>query len=100
MIARVSKIRIKKDKTSEAAEILKESAREAVSVKGYCGLQLFIDHRTGKGYAISYWDSEEAAIDNEQSGWDQKQIDKFKEVFAVPLVLVGRYDVIYLDWKN
>jgi len=100
MIARVSTIQIKRGKTDEAAEILKGAALGAVSVKGYRGVQFLTDQRTGKGYAISYWDSEEDAIANEQSGWDQEQIDKFKEVYAVPLVLVGRYDVIFLDWHN
>jgi heme-degrading monooxygenase HmoA len=100
MIARVSTIKIKSGKEEEAAEILKGSALEAVAVKGNHGVQLLTDPSTGKGYAISYWDSEEDAIANEQSGWDQEQIDKFKEVFAVPLALIGRYNVLYLDWHN
>ena len=100
MIARVSAIQIKIGKEDEATETLKGAALGAVSVKGYRGVQLLTDPSTGKGYAISYWDSEEDAIANEQSGWDQEQIDKFKEVFAVPLSLIGRYDVIFLDWQN
>ncbi len=100
MIARVSAIQIKIGKEDAAAEILKGAALQAVSVKGYRGVQFIADPDTGKGFAISYWDSNEDAIANEQSGWDQKQIDKFNEVFAVPLSLIGRYDVIFLDWQT
>ena len=100
MIGRISTIQIKSGKEEEAVEILKGAALEALSVKGYRGVQFLTDPSTGKGYAISYWDSEEDAVANEKSGWDQKQIDKFNEVYAVPLVLIGRYKVLYLDWQN
>ena len=100
MIARVSTIQIKSGKEEEAVEILKGAALGAVSVKGYRGVQFLTDPKTDKGYAISYWDSEEDAIANEKSGYDQEQIDKFNEVFAVPLELIGRYEVLYLDWHN
>jgi heme-degrading monooxygenase HmoA len=102
MIGRVSTIQIKKGKEGEAVEILKEVVHNTVSkkVKGYRGVQFLADPNTGKGYAISYWDSEEDAIANEQSGYDQAQIDKFNEVFAVPLELIGRYDVVYLHWND
>ena len=102
MIGRVSTIQIKNGKEEKAAEILEGAVHTTVSekVKGYRGVQFLTDPDTGKGYTISYWDSEEDAIANEQSGWDQEQIDKFNEVFAVPLELIGRYDVIFLDWQN
>ena len=100
MIARVSTIQIKSGKEEEAVELLKGVALEAVAVKGYRGVQFLTDSSTGKGYAISYWDSVEDAIANEKSGFDQEQIDKFKEVFAAPLTLIGRYDVLYLDWHD
>jgi len=102
MIARVSAIQIKIGKEDEAVEILEGVVLKTVSekVKGYRGVQFLADPSTGKGYAISYWDSEEDAIANEKSGYDQEQIDKFNEVFAVPLSLIGRYDVIFLDWQD
>ena len=78
MIARVSTIQIKSGKEEETVEILKGVLIEAESVKGYRGAQFLTDTDTGKGYAISYWDSKEDAIANEQSGWDQKQIDKIQ----------------------
>ena len=102
MIGRISTIQIKKGKEEKAAEILEGASLKAVSteVKGYRGVQFLTDPDTGKGYAISYWDSEEDAVANEQSGWDQEQIDKFNEVFVVPLELIGRYDALYLHWND
>jgi len=87
MIARVSAIQIRKDKEERAIEIIKGVLKEAETVKGYRGAQFLTDSDTGKGYVISYWDSREDAIANEESGWDQEQIDKFDEVYAVPLTL-------------
>ena len=100
MIARVSAIQIRKDKEERAIEIIKGVLKEAAMVKGYRGAQFLTDNDTGKGYVISYWDSIEDAIANEESGWDQEQIDKFNEVYAVPLALIGRYNVLYQDWHN
>ena len=102
MIGRVSTIQIKSGKEKEAVEVLKGAVLKTVSekVKGYRGVQFLTDSSTGKGYAISYWDSEEDAIAHEKSGDDQELIDMFNEVFAVPLELIGRYEVLYLDWHN
>ena len=100
MIARVSAIQIKKEKEETAIEIIKGVLKEAATVKGYRGAQFLTDNDTGEGYVISYWDSIEDAIANEESGWDQEQIDKFDEVYAVPLTLIGRYNVLHLDWQN
>ena len=102
MIGRVSTIQIKNGKEEKAAEILEGAVHTTISekVKGYRGVQFLTDPDTGKGYAISYWDSEEDAIANEKSGYDQSIIDRFNEVFAVPLELIGRYNVVYLHWND
>ncbi len=102
MIARISKIQIKKGREEEAVELLKGVIQAAISekVSGYRGVQFITDPDTGKGYTISYWNSMEDAIANEESGFDQRQIDKFNEVFAEPLELMGRLEVLYLDWRN
>ena len=100
MIARVSAIQIRKEKEERAIEIIKGVLSEAATVKGYRGAQFLTDSDTGKGYVISYWDSKEDAIANEESGWDQEQIDKFDEVYTVPLTLLGKYNVLHLDWHN
>ena len=69
-------------------------------MKDYRGAQFLTDSDSGKGYVISYWDTVNDAIANEESSWDQEQIDKFDEVYAVPLTLLGRYNVLYQDWHT
>ncbi len=97
MFARVSIIQVKSDQIDEAIKIYAESVTPARKAqKGSRGAYLFTDRKTGKGMAITLWDSEEDAIANEQSGYYQEQISKFKEVFAAPPVREG-YEVSFQD---
>jgi heme-degrading monooxygenase HmoA len=68
----------------------------AKSQKGYRGVCLLIDREKGKGISISLWDSEEDAIANEQSGYYQEQVAKFKDMFTAPPVQEG-YEVALQD---
>ena len=97
MFARVSIIQVKSDQIGEAIKIYAESVTPARKAqKGSRGAYLFTDRKTGKGMAITLWDSEEDAIANEQSGYYQEQISKFKDVFAAPPVREG-YEVSFQD---
>ena len=97
MFARVSIIQVKSDQIDEAIKIYAESVTPARKAqKGSHGAYLFTDRKTGKGMAITLWDSEEDAIANEQSGYYQEQISKFKDVFAAPPVREG-YEVSFQD---
>ena len=60
--------------------------------KGFEGIMLFTDRKTGKGYSISIWESEEDAIANEQSGYYKEQVGKFAEYMTAPPVQEG-YEV-------
>ena len=94
MFARVTIIQVKSDKIDESAKIYNESVIPAAqSQKGYQGTYLLADSKTGKGMAITRWASEEDAIANEQSGYYQEQLDKFKDVFTAPPVREG-YEVV------
>jgi len=53
---------------------------------------MLVDRKTGKGYAIALWDSEQSAITNEESGYYQEQVSKFKDYFTAPPVREG-YEV-------
>ena len=97
MFARVTRIQVKSDQVDEAIKIYSESVTPARKAqKGACGGYLLTDRQTGKGMAISLWDSEEDAIANEQSGYLQEQINKFKDVMAAPPVREG-YEVSFQD---
>ena len=93
MFARLSIVQVKIDKLDETRKIFEESVIPAAkSQKGYRGGYLLTDRKTGKGISITLWDSEEDAIANEQSGYYQKQISKFKDFFTAPPVREG-YEV-------
>jgi len=93
MFARLTIVQTKSDKFDDALKIYEESVIPTFkSQKGYRGAYLLTDRKTGKGVAISLWDSEDDAIANEQSGYYQEQLSKFKEVFAAPPVREG-YEV-------
>lgn len=93
MFARVTLVQMKKDKLDEAINLYRESVVPASkSQKGYKDICLLIDRNTGKGISIAIWDTEDDALANEQSGYYQEQLDKFKEFNTAPPVREG-YDV-------
>ena len=97
MFARVTMFQTKSDKLDEAINIYKESVSPVrKSQKGSCGAYFLTDRKTGKGIAISLWAGEEDAIANEQSGYYQEQLNKFKDVFVASPVREG-YEVSLQD---
>jgi len=93
MFARLTVFQVNIDKLDETKKIYKESVIPAAkSQKGYRGVYLLTDSKTGKGISITLWDSEEDAIANEQSGYYQKQVAKFKGFFTAPPIREG-YEV-------
>ena len=93
MFARVTTVQVNIDKLDEATKIYEESVIPAAkSQKGFRGAYLLTDRKTGKGISMTLWESEEDAIANEQSGYYQEQLNKFKEVFIAPPVREG-YEV-------
>ncbi len=97
MFARLTKVQVNVDRLDETIKLFEESVIPAAkSQKGYRGAYLLTDRKTGKGVAIALWDSEEDAIANEQSGYYQEQVDKFKDFFTAPPVREG-YEVSLQD---
>jgi len=93
MFARLTIVTMKSDKIDETIKIYEESVIPAAkSQKGFRGIYLLTDRKTGKGISIALWDSEEDAIANEQSGYYQEQLGKFKGFFTAPPVREG-YEV-------
>ena len=93
MFARLSIVLVKMDKLDDTVKVFRESIVPAAkSQKGYQGIYLLTDRKTGKGVAISLWDSEDDAIANEQSGYYQEQVSKLREFFTEPPVREG-YEV-------
>ena len=93
MFARLTIVQVNIDKLDETRKIYEESVIPAAkSRKSYRGAYLLTDRKTGKGISITLWDSEEDAIANEQSGYYQEQVGKFKDFFTAPPVREG-YEV-------
>ena len=93
MFARLTAVTAEKDKIDEIIKIFADNiVPDAKSQKGYRGIYLLTNRETGKGVAISIWDSEEDATANEQSGYYQEQVGKVASFFTSPPVLDG-YEV-------
>ena len=97
MFARLTIVQINPEKTEEVRKIYEEGVIPAAkSQKGYCGAYLLSDGKTGKGISITLWDSEEDASANEQTGYYQEQVGRFKDFFTAPPVREG-YEIIVKD---
>jgi heme-degrading monooxygenase HmoA len=93
MFARLTIVQVKLDKLDETIKIFEDGVVPAAkSQKGFQGVYLLTDSKTGKGITCSLWDSEEDAVANEQSGYYQEQVGRFKDFFTGPPVQEG-YDV-------
>jgi hypothetical protein len=93
MFARVTTVQFNTDKLDDMVKLFQESVVPAAQAQnGSQGLYFFTDRKTGKGLAISLWDSEENAVANEKSGYYQEQVGKFKDYFTAPPVAEG-YEV-------
>jgi heme-degrading monooxygenase HmoA len=74
-------------KSDDVARIHRESVVPACKTqKGFKGLYLLVDRKTGKGITISLWDTEADMTAAEKSGFYQQQVAKFKDVVSGPTV--------------
>ena len=97
MFARLTIVQVKSDKLDETIKIFEEGVVPAAkSQKGFREAYLLTDRKTGKGISMTLWDSEEEAVANEQSGYYQEQVSKFKEFFTATPVREG-YEVSVQD---
>lgn len=93
MFARVTIVQMRKDKVDDAINLYRDSVVPASKLqKGYKDIYLLTDPDTGKGISIAIWDTEDDAVANEQSGYYQEQLDKFKDLITAPPVREG-YEV-------
>ena len=90
MFARFTIVQVNPEKIDETIKLYEESVvPTAKSQKGFKGMTLFTDRKTGKGYSISIWESEADAIANEESGYYREQVGKFAEYMTAPPVQEG-----------
>ena len=74
-------------KLDEAITIYRDSVVPAAEQqKGFKGLHVLTDRKTGKGLTIALWETEADMMAGENSGYYQQQIAKFKGLFSAPPV--------------
>ena len=87
MFARLTIVQVKADKMDEVIKIYGDQVVPAAkSQKGYKGILLLTDPKTGKGISVALWESEQDAIANDKSGYYQQQVARFKDYFTKPPV--------------
>jgi len=86
MIARVTLMSIIKDKLDEAIRLFQESVVPAAkSQNGFRGAYFLTNRETGEGLSITLWMSADDGKANEESGYYQEQLSKFRSlVKALP----------------
>ena len=83
MHVRAVTVQIQPAKMQEAIDIFNDSVLPAAKAqKGFQGIYLMTDASSGKGLAISVWDSEADMVAGETSGYFQEQIAKFGDLFT------------------
>ena len=93
MFARLTILQVNTERLDETIKLFEQSVVPSAKwQKGYRGIYLLTDRKTGKGVSIALWDSEEDSIANEQSGYYQEQLGKFKDLFTASPVREG-YEV-------
>jgi heme-degrading monooxygenase HmoA len=71
----------------EATGIYRDSVVPAAKQqKGFKGLYVLGDRKTGKGLTIALWETEADMMAGENSGYYQQQVAKFKDLFSAPPV--------------
>ena len=99
MFARLTIFGISPDRVDEGTKRYKESVLPATrEQKGYRGANIMVDRKTGNGVAITLWESEEDAVENEKNRYYQEQVVKFTTFFKRPPIREG-YEVVIQDLK-
>lgn len=94
MFARQTLLQFRIERIDEAIKIVKKSiVPTAKAQKGFQGLYLLLDRKTGKAVSIAMWDKEEDAIANEESHYYQEQLVKLMHLYTAPPIREG-YEVI------
>ena len=85
MYARIVTVHAKQDKLDELIAIFRDSIVPAAKQqKGFIGARLFTDRATGKGVAVTRWQSKEELEAGETSGYYQEQIAKIAAFVTAP----------------
>lgn len=87
MYARLTTVMLRGDKLDEGIALYADSVVPAARAQaGNQGAWLLVDRSTGKGIALTVWDSEADMLAGESSGYYQEQVGKFAPLMVAPPV--------------
>jgi heme-degrading monooxygenase HmoA len=96
MFARVTKLQVNPAVQDDALKGYEEKVVPTVkSKKGFRGLYVLTNRKTGTWLTIGLWDSEADALADEQGGHYKERVNMGAEIFTAPPVVEG-YDVSIL----
>jgi len=88
MHARVVTVKSQVDKMKDGIKIYTDSVLPAArQQKGFKGLILLTDSKTGKSITMTLWDTEADMVTGESSGYFKEQIGKFMQILTEPPVM-------------
>jgi len=94
MYARLTIMKVNTDRIDEGIEFYQENVVPAAKTqKGFRGVYLLVDRKTGKSISLTLWDSEKDAIANEKSRYYQEQVLKGVQFYTKPPIREG-YEVV------
>ncbi|MGQ9672198.1 MAG: antibiotic biosynthesis monooxygenase family protein [Candidatus Aminicenantales bacterium] len=94
MFVRVTTLMVKLEKIEEGIGIYKNSVVPAAKKqKGFAAAYLLADRKTGKAVSLTFWQSEEDALDNERNRYYQEQLVKFINLLQAPPIREG-YEIV------
>ena len=97
MYARLTKMQVRLERLEHSVEIFKESVVPAAKKqKGYRGIYLFLNRKTGEGVTLALFDNEENCLASEENHYYQEQLVKVMSFFTAPVVREG-YEVEFSD---
>ncbi len=95
MFARITSMNIKPERLEDAIAVYKKSVVPAAkSQKGFAAAYLLVDRETGKVLSITFWKSEQDALENERNRYYQEQIVKFLDMLQSGPIREG-YEVAF-----
>ena len=85
MFARVLRNQLKVDKIAEAAQMFREIVIPLCrKQRGFKGGYYMSDPKTGESVVLTFWESKEAMLANEESRFFQEQVARFVPFYTKP----------------
>ncbi len=94
MYARLTTLSFRTDKYEDGIRLFETSVVPAARAQaGFRAIYLLADRSSSRCVALTFWESEAAAVANEQNRYYQEQLVKFLPFYASPPIREG-YDVV------